>query len=502
MLARGGSAVDAAIAANAVMGVVSPMMNGIGGDLFAIVYDAKTGRRYGLNASGWAPRALTPAFLRSQGHEKMPGSGIHTVTVPGAVDGWAKLHEKFGRRPLAEDLAAAIRIAGEGAPVTEWVSHYWEEGSATVAGDPAARELFLRGGRAPQPGEIFRNPELAASLLAIAEQGSDAFYRGALAAKILATEAQYSGTMSAEDLAEFSAEWVEPISTTYRGWTVYEMPPNGQGIAALILLNIAENFPLAQMGHNSADALHVLIEAKKLAYADMIRSVGDTRFAKVPVAGLLSKDYARERARQMDLSKAASLVTAGAPPPGDTTYLAAVDREGNLVSLIQSIYERFGSGIAVQGAGFTLQNRGAFFNLDGASPNALAGRKRPLHTIIPAQMEKGDRRIAFGIMGAWNQAQAHAQFVVNVADFGMNLQAALEAPRFTKHTFEGCDVEIEDRVLASVRGQLESRGHLLQARPGYAQSMGGGQAVMRDSATGINYGASDPRKDGAAIPEP
>jgi gamma-glutamyltranspeptidase/glutathione hydrolase len=502
VLVRGGSAVDAAIAANAVMGVVSPMMNGIGGDLFAIVYDAKTGKRLGLNASGWAPRALTPEFLRAQGYEKMPGNGIHTVTVPGCVEGWVKLHERLGRRPWADDFDAAIRIAEEGALVTEWVSQYWQEGAATVAGDPAAHNLFLPGGRAPHAGEIFRNLELAASLRAIAECGRDAFYSGPIAKRILTTETHYGGTMSAEDLAEFSAEWVEPISTTYRGWTVYEMPPNGQGIAALILLNIAENFALSEMEHNSADALHVLIEAKKLAYADMLRYVADPHFATVPVAGLLSKDYARQRAAQIDLKKASSLVSAGMPPAGDTTYLAAVDRDGNMVSLIQSIYERFGSGIAVQGAGFTLQNRGAFLNLDAASPNVLAGRKRPLHTIIPAHMEKGNQRIAFGIMGAWNQAQAHAQFAANVVDFGMNIQAALESPRFTKHTFEGCDVEIEDRVPASVRAQLESRGHMIQARPGYSQSMGGGQAVMRDYATGVSYGASDPRKDGAAIPEP
>jgi len=501
-LARGGSAVDAAIAANAVMGVVSPMMNGIGGDLFAMVYDARSGKRYGVNASGWAPRGLTPEFLHAHGLEKMPGHGIHTVTVPGAVEGWAKLHERFGRRPLAEDLSAAIRIAEEGAPITEWVNQYWQEGAGTLSGDPAAEKLFLPGGRVPQVAEIFRNPELAGSLRAIAEGGRDAFYRGRIAKQILATEAHFGGIMSAEDLAEFSAEWVEPISTTYRGWTVYEMPPNGQGIAALVMLNIAENFPLPQMGHNSAGALHVLIEAKKLAYADLLRYVGDTRFAKVPVAELLAKEYSKQRAAQIDLRKANDLVSAGTPSAGDTTFLAAVDREGNQVSLIQSIYERFGSGILAREGGFVLQNRGAFFNLDPASPNVLAGRKRPLHTIIPAQMEKGSIRIAFGIMGAWNQAQAHAQLAANIVDFGLNIQAALEAPRFSKHTFAGCDVEMEDRIPASVRAELEARGHQIQVRPGYSQSVGGGQAVMRDYAAGVNYGASDPRKDGAAIPEP
>jgi gamma-glutamyltranspeptidase / glutathione hydrolase len=501
-LARGGSAVDAAIAANAVMGVVSPMMNGIGGDLFAMVYDAKSGRRFGMNASGWAPRALTPEFLRAHGFDKMPQRGIHAVTVPGTVGGWAKLHEKFGRRPLAEDLSAAIRIAEEGAPVTEWVAQYWEGSAQHLNGDPAAEKLYLPGGRAPRVGEVYANPELAASLRAIALQGRDAFYRGPIAAKILSTEKHFGGTMAADDLAEWSPEWVEPISTTYRGWTVYEMPPNGQGIAALIMLNIAENFPLAAMGHNSAGALHVLIEAKKLAYADMLRYVADPHFAKIPVADLLAKDYAKQRAALINQAIANCDVSPGAPAAGDTTFLVAVDREGNEVSLIQSNYDYFGSGIVAEGAGFTLQNRGALFSMDPQSPNLLAGRKRPLHTIIPAQMEKGNLRMAFGIMGGWNQAQAHAQFVANVVDFGLNIQAALEAPRFTKTTFGGCDVNVESRIPLDVRAQLEARGHQLAVTTPYAAAMGGGQVVLRDYATGVNYGASDPRKDGAAIPEP
>ena len=502
VLARGGSAVDAAIAANAVMGVVSPMMNGIGGDLFAMVYDAKSGRRFGMNASGWAPRGLTPEFLRAHGFDTMPRRGIHAVTVPGTVDGWVKLHEKFGRRPLAEDLSAAIRIAEEGAPVTEWVALYWEGATEPLKGDPAAQKLYLPAGRAPHLGEVYSNPELAASLRAIAERGRDAFYRGPISAKILATEAHFDGSMTADDLAEWSAEWVEPISTTYRGWTVYEMPPNGQGIAVLIMLNIAENFSLAAMGHNSADALHVLIEAKKLAYADMLRYVADPRYAKIPVAGLLAKDYAKHRAAQIDMAKANCDVSAGAPAAGDTTFLVAVDREGNEVSLIQSNYDHFGSGIVAEGAGFVLQNRGALFSLDAQSPNLLAGRKRPLHTIIPAQMEKGKLRMAFGIMGGWNQAQAHAQFVANVVDFGLNIQAALEAPRFTKLSFGGCDLTVESRIPPEARAALDARGHQLSVTSAYSAAMGGGQAVLRDYATGVNYGASDPRKDGAAIPEP
>ncbi|HMD32299.1 MAG TPA: gamma-glutamyltransferase family protein [Candidatus Acidoferrales bacterium] len=516
VLARGGSAVDAAIAANAVMGVVSPMMNGIGGDLFAMVYDAKSGRRYGMNASGWAPRGLTPEFLRAHGKDKMPQSGIHSVTVPGAVDGWVKLHDRFGRRPLAEDLAAAIRIADDGFPVTEWVASYWSGGVLDAHEDPAAAKLYLPGGRSPRVGEVFRNPELAASLRRIAASGRDGYYRGQTAQHILAAEARFGGAMTAEDLAEYSAEWVEPISTAYRGWTVYEMPPNGQGIAALLMLNIMGKFDFSAAKQNSADVLHVEIEAKKLAYADMLHYVADPRYAKIPVAQLLGAEHTAARAAQVDSRRAncsvapllAGSASADAPQvtlptqAGDTTYLATVDKDGNMVSLIQSNYDGFGSGIVADGAGFALQNRGALFSLDPASPNVLAGRKRPLHTIIPAQMEKGTTRVAFGIMGGWNQAQAHAQFVANVVDFGMNVQAAMEAARFSKHTFEGCDVEMEDRIPADVRAALEARGHQIQVRQGYSQVVGGGQAVMRDFAAGVNYGASDPRKDGAAIPEP
>jgi gamma-glutamyltranspeptidase/glutathione hydrolase len=515
VLARGGSAVDAAIAANAVMGVVSPMMNGIGGDLFAIVYDAKSGRRFGMNASGLAPRGLTPEFLRARGITKMPEFGIHSVTVPGAVEGWLKLHEKFGRRPLAEDLSAAVRIAEDGFPVTEWVALYWEHTPLEAHEDPAAAKLYLPGGRPPRVGEMFRNPELAAALRRIGEHGHDGYYRGETAQKILAAEARFGGTMTAEDLAEFSAEWVEPISTNYRGWTVYEMPPNGQGIAALMMLNILGKFDFSGEKQNSADVLHMEIEAKKLAYADMLHYVADPHYAKVPVAELLSEEHAKARASQVNARRASCDVAplevrgaAAGPAPtlpveaGDTTFLSAVDRDGNMVSLIQSNYDYFGSGIVADGAGFALQNRGALFSLEAGSPNLVAGRKRPLHTIIPAQMEKGTTRIAFGIMGGWNQSQAHAQFVVNVVDFGFNIQAALEAPRFTKRTFEGCDVEMEDGIPAGVRAELETRGHKIQVHAGYSYSVGGGQAVLRDFATGINYGASDPRKDGAAIPEP
>src|SRR5580658_3967670 len=430
VLAHGGNAVDAAIATNAVMGVVEPMMNGIGGDLFAIVYDAKSGKLYGLNASGWAPAGLSIEFLKSKDIAKMPQEGIQSVTVPGAVDGWSNLLARFGTKKFSEVLAPAIYYAREGFPVPEWDAAYWADAVDILKQDKNAAATYLLDGHAPRVGEIFRNPDLAHSLESLASGGRDAYYKGAIASTIVALSTRLGGTMTPEDLADYSSEWVNPISTTYHGWTVYEIPPNGQGIAALIMLNIMESFPLAQFGHNSADALHAMIEAKKLAYSDMYRYVADPKFSRVPVEGMLAKDYAAQRAKLIDMSKANCNVSPGEPAfptAGDTTYLTVVDRDGNMVSLIQSNYSGFGSRLVADGTGFALQNRGGLFSLDPSSPNALAGHKRPLHTIIPAFMTRGDERIAFGIMGGFNQAQAHAQFVSNIVDFGMNIQEALEA---------------------------------------------------------------------------
>jgi gamma-glutamyltranspeptidase/glutathione hydrolase len=504
ILERGGNAVDAAIATNAMMGVVSPMMNGIGGDLFAIVYDAKANKLYGLNASGWAPKGLTIEALHKLGLREMPESGIHTITVPGAVDGWQKLADKFGRKKLSEDLAAAINTAQNGYPVTEWVAMYWASAVDYLRGDETASKLYLPQDRPPKTGEVFRNPELAWSLQQIADHGRDAFYKGEIARRILETMKRHAGTMTAADLAEYSSEWVEPISITYRDWTVYEMPPNGTGIAALEMLNIMENFPLGQKdyGFGSPKALHAMIEAKKIAYADMARYIGDPRGQKLPVQTLLSKGWAAQRAKLIDSEHANCAVPAGNLPIGnDTTYLTVVDREGNMVSLIQSNYSEFGSGIVAPETGFALHNRGTLFTLDATSPNALAGRKRPRHTIIPGFAQKGDLRMAFGIMGGWNQSQAHAQFIANLVDFKMNIQAALEAPRFTKRTFEGCDVEMENRFSPQTREELAAKGHKITLLGPFSTDVGGGQAVLRDFAKAINYGASDPRKDGAAIPE-
>ena len=502
MLERGGNAVDAAIATNAMMGVVEPMMNGIGGDLFAIVYDAKANKLYGLNASGWAPKGLTIEFLHKQGLREMPQRGVHTITVPGAVDGWQKLADKFGRKKLNEDLAAAMRTAEEGFPVPEWTAAYWADEVDLLRSDDAASKVYLPNDHAPRVGEVFHNPDLAWSLQQIAEQGRDAFYKGEIAKKIMESMRHHNGTMMAEDLAGYSSEWAEPISTTYRDWTVYEMPPNGQGIAALEMLNIMETFPIGQFGFGSTKALHAMIEAKKLAYADMAKYVADPRGQKLPVAALLSKDWAKQRAQLIDTEHANCEVGAGELAGGsDTTYLSVVDREGNMVSLIQSNYSGFGSGIVARGTGFALHNRGGLFTLDTASPNALAGNKRPRHTIIPGFAQKGETRMAFGIMGGWNQSQAHAQFMANIADFKMNIQAALEAPRFTKLTFGGCDVMMENRIPAAARNELSAKGHKIQVLGTFSAAVGGGQVVLRDSATGVNYGASDPRKDGQAAAE-
>ena len=504
ILEHGGNAVDAAIATNAMMGVVEPMMNGIGGDLFAIVYDAKANKLYGLNASGWAPKGLTIEYLQKQGIRSMPQQGVNAITVPGVVDGWQKLADKFGRKKLAEDLAAAIRTAQDGFPVPEWTAAYWAASADYLRMDDAATKTYLPGDHAPKVGEVFRNPDLAWSLEQIAQHGRDAFYKSEIATKILESMKRHGGPMVEADLADFSSEFVEPISTTYRDWTVYELPPNVQGLAALEMLNIMETFPLGQKdwGFGSTNALHAMIEAKKLAYSDLLKYIGDPRKQKLPVGTLLSKEWAAQRAKQIDADHANCDVAAGEIPAGnDTTYLSVVDREGNMVSLIQSNYESFGSGVVAAGTGFALHDRGGLFSLDPASPNALAGRRRPLHTIIPAFAQKGDTRVAFGIMGGWNQSQAHAQFMANLADFKMNIQAAMEAPRFTKRSFSGCDVTMENRVAQKVRDELTARGHKIELKGMFTSGVGGGQAVMRDFATGVNYGASDPRKDGQAVAE-
>ena len=506
VLERGGNAVDAAIATNAVMGLMEPTSNGIGGDLFALVYEARTGTLHGLNASGWAPRALTPEYLRAAGVTELPSRGPYTVTVPGVVAGWHSMREKFGRLPMSDLLAPAIHYANEGFPVAEITAGLWARSLELLQAEPRASRTFLVDGRVPAAGSTFRNPDLARSLSRIAERGRDGYYKGATADAIVAALSERGSPMTAQDLAEFDVEWVRPISTTYRGWTVSEIPPNGQGIAALIMLNLMEPFPMGDFGFHSPRALHTMIEAKKLAYADLLRYVGDQRFGEVPVAAMLDKDRARTRAGRIDPARAQCRVEPSQldrvtdMQGHDTIYLSVVDRDGNMVSLIQSNYLGFGSGLVPEGAGFMLHNRGALFTLAPNQPNTLAGRKRPLHTIIPGFMEKDGTRISFGIMGGWNQAQAHAQFVADIADFGFTPQEALEAGRFTKATFDGCDVQIEALVPETVRGVLSALGHQLDVVPPRSSEFGYGQATV-SRPDGVHAGASDPRHDGAAIPE-
>ena len=504
VLARGGSAVDAAIAANAVLSLTEPMMNGPGGDLFALIWEAKTGKLYGINASGWTPKKLTVEYLNKEGFSSMPSSGIHTVTVPGCVDGWERLHKRFGKLPWKDLFKPAIYYAENGFPVTELIQWDWENAAYKLTGDDNARRALLPNGSAPKVGELFKNPELGHAFRLIADLGAAAFYNGPIGEALLKTSQRLGGTMTIEDLRDYKSEWVEPISTQYRDWKVYQLPPNGQGIGTLEMLNIMEKFPIGDYSQTGADALHVKIEAQKLATQDVKRYIGDPKFSKMPVEGMLSKEYAKQRASLIDPQKANCDAAPGEPPAGhgNTTYLSTVDKDGNVASWIQSISDIFGSGIAVDGMGFVLHDRGGGFSLNPKDPNGLAPHKRPFHTIIPGFMERGSEHVGFGIMRGMNQAQAQAQFVSNVTDHGMNIQMALEAPRFTKPALGGCDLRIENRVPENVREELTKRGHRLSVVGDYSGWMGGGQAVMHDSKSKVNYGASSPRKDGAAIPEP
>ena len=505
ILEEGGNAIDAAIAANAVMGVVQPYVNGMGGDLFVLYYEAKTGKLYGLNSSGWTPKALTIDYLKGHNVDKINPIGVETIDIPGAVAGWDALRTRFGTLPFNQTLAPAIYYAQNGFPLAERNARYWV--AKRLLKQPGYAETYVPNGFTPKPGDLFKNPALANSLRQVAEHGRDAFYNGPMTDTMVKFLQAQGGTHTREDFSEFQPEWVEPVSTTYRGWTVYELPPNGQGVAALSMLNIMEQFPMGQYGHNSVDALHVMIEAKKLAYADMYRYVGDPRFTTVPVKEMISKDLAKERAKLIQMDTASckvvpSQIAQALNAYGKTTiYLSTIDKDGNIVSLIQSNFSGYGTGMVAPGLGFSFHNRGAGFDLTPGLPNSLAGHKRPLHTIIPAFMQKGDMHIGFGIMGGWNQAQAHAQFVANVVDYGMNVQAALEQPRFTKGTFEGCDVEMEETVPEAIRTELTKRGHQIQLLEPFSFSVGQGEAVVRDSLRNVNFAGADPRSDGEAIPQ-
>ena len=514
ILAQGGSAADAAIATSAVMGVMQPMMNGMGGDLFAIEWNSKTGKVSGLNSSGWAPEGLTLSYLKSKGLKRIPGTGILSVSVPGCVMGWWQLHQRFGKLHWKDLFKPAIYYASHGFPIAQWNSMYWPAYANVLKKDAEATRVYLPEGQPPKLGEVFRNPEYAKALELVASEGERAFYDGDIARAIVKTSQDLGGVISARDLSEYKAEWVDPIETDYHGWKVFEIPPNAQGIAALEMLNIMAQFPLSTYGAESAERYHIEMQAQQLAYADLHRYVGDPRFAKVPVEGMLSMDYAKSRAKLIHLDQATCDFHAGTPPgtdpnmaiatphPGtDTSYLTTVDGEGNIVSLIQSLAGAFGSGVAVERYGIILQNRGSGFTLKPGSPDVLAPHKRPFHTIIPAFMEHGDVHIGFGIMRGGNQPLAHAQFVSDIVDYRMNIQQALEAPRFNKFRGGGCSYLIESRVPKETLVGLSQLGYGLRVVGPFAEYVGGGQAVLHNSATGVNDGASDPRKDGAAIPE-
>jgi gamma-glutamyltranspeptidase/glutathione hydrolase len=507
ILKQGGSAVDAAIAANAALGLMEPTGCGIGGDLFAIVWDAGKGELTGLNASGRSPRSLTLQHFRDLGMSRIPYLGPLSVSVPGAVDGWYELHARYGRLPMPELLAPAIRYAEEGFPVTEFIAHLWQQNVESRKEYPGVQAVFMPGGEAPRTGDVFRNPALANTYRMIAEGGRDAFYHGEIARQIDAYMAEQGGYLTADDLAAHTSEWVSPVSANYRGYDVYELPPNGQGIVALQMLNILEGFDIRGMGFGSREYLHTLIEAKKLAYEDRARYYADPDFYNFPVDRLLSDAYATERRGLIDPEKAAQTYPAGDAvlEHGDTIYLTVADSDGNIVSLIQSNYGDLGSGMTPAELGFQLQNRGQLFSLDEGHANVYEPGKRPFHTIIPAfVLQDGKPWLSFGVMGGSMQPQAHAQIIVNLVDFGMNLQEAGDAPRM-RHTgssqptdqvmTDGGTVYLESGIPADVREELRAMGHDIS--DGRA-SMGGYQAIMRDDLRGVYFGASESRKDGQA----
>lgn len=497
ILQRGGNAVDAAIAMAAMLNITEPMMTGVGGDAFMLTYWAKTKELKGLNASGRAPRALSLDYFKKKGIKTMPADGMEPITVPGAFDGWVTLLEKYGSMKLADLLAPAIEYAENGFPVMEKTAADWESEVAKLKKTPAAAANYLVDGRAPRAGEIFRQKNLARTLRVLARGGRDAFYKGEIARAIVDYCQKNGGFLTMEDFAAHRSEWVEPISTSYRGYSVYECPPNGQGLTALLTLNILEGFDLAAMNTQPDLYYHTLIEATKLAFADRNKYIADPAFAKVPVSQLLSKEYAASRRALIAPDKVIET-----PVPGqivndsDTTYFTVVDKDHNAVSFINSLYEIFGSGIVAGNTGILLHDRGAGFSLDPAHANRIEPGKRPFHTIIPAMVFKGGKFFcSFGVMGGGVQPQGHVQVLTNFIDLGMNLQQAIEAPRF--RYLAGTRVLMEDEMTDSVIKRLVERGHQRATERGL--TMGGGQAIMLDPASGTLMGASDPRKDGMAL---
>ncbi|MHA7131895.1 gamma-glutamyltransferase [Algoriphagus namhaensis] len=507
ILKKGGSAMDAAIAANAMLGLVEPHACGIGGDVFAIVWDAKSKKLYGFNGSGRAPESLTMEVYKEKGLKYAPFLGPLPITVPGTVDGWFAMHEKFGKLSMQEILQPAIDYGNNGFPVSEVIAWQMNDDWPRMQDIPGFRQTYMPNGKStPQKGEVFKNPDLARTYDRIAKQGRDVFYKGEIAQTMDAFMKKHDGYLSYEDLAKHEGEWVEPVSTNYRGYDVWELPPNGQGIAALQMLNILEGYDLAAMGFGSAEYLHVLTEAKKLAYEDRAKFYADPVFNEIPVDYLISKEYAAERRKLIDMNQAADEYPAGDIEKGNTTYLTVADKDGNMVSFIQSIYDEFGSGMVPDGLGFVMQNRGQMFNVqDPDHFNSLAKGKRPFHTIIPAFVTKdGEPFMSFGLMGGAVQPQGHTQILVNVIDFGMNLQEAGDAPRM-RHTgssqptgsmmTNGGALNLESGFSYEVIRALEMKGHRVQFSVG---AYGGYQAIGFDPINKVYYGATESRKDGQA----
>ena len=507
ILKQGGNAIDAAIAANAAQGLMEPTSNGIGGDLFAIVWHNESQKLYGLNASGRSPRSLTLEEFKKRGLTKVPSHGPLPVSVPGCVDGWFELHEKFGSMPMEQILAPAIRYAREGFPVTELIAFSWERSIRVQEIWPGFRETYMPGGRAPRKGEIFKNPMLANTLEKIARGGRDVFYRGEIARVIDVFMKREGGYLSYEDLDSHTSDWVEPVSTDYRGYTVWELPPNGQGIAALQILNILEGYDLRSMGFGSKEYVHYFVEAKKLAFEDRAKFYADSAFNDIPTKTLISKNYAAQRRRLIDPRRASMSYPPGDPvlEKGDTIYLTVADKDRNMVSLIQSNYHGFGSGMCPDGLGFNLQDRGESFNLEEGHFNSYAPGKRPFHTIIPAFITRnGKPYVSFGVMGGATQPQAHAQIVINLVDFDMNLQEAGDAPRILHNgssqptgekMTDGGQVYLETGFPYESIRQLIKMGHKVGYKVG---SFGGYQAILYDAKNDVYYGASESRKDGQA----
>ncbi|HTM07834.1 MAG TPA: gamma-glutamyltransferase [Verrucomicrobiae bacterium] len=495
VLRRGGNAVDAAVATAAVLGVLEPMSIGIGGDAFALIYMAKSRKLAALDASGRSPYAADSEFFKRQGLKKMPETGIHSVTVPGAVAGWAAMREAYGTLSLSELLAAAIECAENGFPVGTLTSEHWHKSEGKLAKNPAAAAAYLNHGRAPRAGELFPQPDLARTLRQIAAEGPEAFYRGEIAEKIVRASERLGGLLSLKDFADHRSDWVEPAFANYRGYDIFELPPATQGIVALSMLKLIEPFELRALEHNGVEYLHLLIEAKKLAFADRDRHVADRDFMRVPWRALIAEPRLDAMRRTIERDRARA-EAAAIPVDADTEYLAVADAEGNWVSFIQSLFTNFGSGVVAEGTGIALHNRGQLFSLDEDHPNCLASHKRPLHTLMPALILKdGAPWAALGLKGGHVQPQVQVQILLNLIDFGMTAQRAVDAPRFNH--LSGLEVALEPEFPRETIADLEAKGH--KAISGTVESFGGAHAIVRDTQTGVLLGGSDPRKEGCAL---